>query len=75
MKKRKLSEKKSDRLVWVDLEVGLKDEGITFRMVYNFGRGMKPTTRTRTRAQNPLPEFFEVAVEVQTTINSSIFEL
>ena len=37
------------------------------------GRGMKPTTRTR--AQNPLPEFFEVAVEVQTTINSSIFEL
>ena len=38
-------------------------------------RGMKPTTRTRTRAQNPLPEFFEVAAEVQTTINSSLFEL
>ena len=37
------------------------------------GRGMKPTTRTR--AQNPLPEFFEVAVEVQTTVNSSLFEL
>ena len=36
---------------------------------------MKPTTRTRTRGQNRLPEFFEVAVEVQTTINSSLFEL
>ena len=40
-----------------------------------FGRGMKPTTRTRTRAQNPLPEFFEVVVAVQTTIYSSLFEL
>ena len=30
------------------------------------GSGVKATTRTR--AQNPLPEFFEVAVEVQTTI-------
>ena len=38
-------------------------------------RGMKPTTRTRTRAQNPLPDFFEVAVAVQTTISSSLFEL
>ena len=38
-------------------------------------RGMKPTTRTRTRAQNPLPEYFEVAVAVQTTTYSSLFEL
>ena len=37
------------------------------------GRGMKPTTRTR--AQNPLPEFFEVAVAVQTTVYSSLFKL
>ena len=28
--------------------------------VLKLGRGMKPTTRTRTHAQNPLPEFFEV---------------
>ena len=42
---------------------------------YPIWRGMKPTTRTRTRAQNPLPEYFEVAVAVQTTIYSSLFKL
>ena len=52
------------------------NSSVIITMIHNLfclRRGMKPTTRTR--AQNPLPDFFEVAVAVQTTIYSSLFEL
>ena len=45
----------------------------TDRIVVVRRRGMKPTIRTC--AQNPLLENFQVAVAVQTTINSSHFGL